>query len=66
MAGRSEFGRRPVGRAQDAREGPRLRLVTGEVYADWKSVYRDNVAWVYALMFGKVGNRPDAEDLTTR
>ena len=63
MAGRSEFGRRPVGRAQDAREGPRLR-VTGEVYADWKSVYRDNVAWVYALMFGKVGNRPDAEHNT--
>lgn len=27
-------------------------------------VYRDNVARVYRLMYVKVGNRPDAEDLT--
>jgi RNA polymerase sigma-70 factor (ECF subfamily) len=43
----------------------RLRAVPDDVYADWEAVYRDNVGRVYRLMFGKVGNRPDAEDLTT-
>jgi RNA polymerase sigma-70 factor, ECF subfamily len=41
-----------------------LRLVNGETYADWEAVYLDNVQRIYALMFSKVGNRPDAEDLT--
>jgi RNA polymerase sigma factor (sigma-70 family) len=35
------------------------------MYADWESAYRDNVARVYRLMFSRVGNRPDAEDLTS-
>jgi RNA polymerase sigma-70 factor (ECF subfamily) len=35
------------------------------MYADWDAVYRDNIDRVYRLMFRKVGNRPDAEDLTT-
>jgi RNA polymerase sigma factor (sigma-70 family) len=38
--------------------------VTGAAYPDWEAVYSDNVTWVYRLMYGKVGNRPDAEDLT--
>ena len=42
----------------------RLRTVPGEAYADWDVVYRANIGWVYRLMFGRVGNRPDAEDLT--
>jgi RNA polymerase sigma-70 factor (ECF subfamily) len=42
-----------------------LRAVDSESYADWDSVYRDNIAWMHRLMFAKVGNRPDAEDLTT-
>ena len=42
-----------------------LQPVTGAVYPDWDAVYRDNVTWVYKLMYGKVGNQPDAEDLTT-
>jgi len=33
-------------------------------YLDWEALYRDNVGLVYRLMFAKVGNRPDAEDLT--
>lgn len=41
-----------------------LRVVSDEFYPDWEAVYRDNVARVYRLMFAKVGNRPDAEDLT--
>jgi len=44
---------------------PRLRAVAGQAYTDWDAVYRANIGWVYRLMFGKVGNRPDAEDLTT-
>jgi RNA polymerase sigma factor (sigma-70 family) len=43
---------------------PLLRVVSDEFYPDWEAVYRDNVARVYWLMFAKVGNRPDAEDLT--
>ena len=43
----------------------RLRVVTGDVYADWDAVYRDNIDRMYRLIFGKVGNRADAEDLTT-
>ena len=38
--------------------------MTGAAYPDWDAVYRDNVTWVYRLMYGKVGNQPDAEDLT--
>ncbi len=34
------------------------------VYPDWEAIYRDNVGWVYGMLFGKVGSRPDAEDLT--
>jgi RNA polymerase sigma-70 factor (ECF subfamily) len=33
-------------------------------YADWNEVYTDNVVWVYRLLYAKVGNRTDAEDLT--
>jgi RNA polymerase sigma-70 factor (ECF subfamily) len=39
-------------------------VVTDESYADWEAVYNDNVDRVYRLMYAKVGNRPDAEDLT--
>jgi RNA polymerase sigma factor (sigma-70 family) len=44
---------------------PVLRVVSAEFYPDWEAVYRDNVDRVYRLMFAKVGNRADAEDLTT-
>jgi RNA polymerase sigma factor (sigma-70 family) len=39
-------------------------VVSGQAYPDWEAVYRDNVDRVYRLMFAKVGNRADAEDLT--
>jgi RNA polymerase sigma-70 factor (ECF subfamily) len=38
--------------------------VQGEIYASWEAIYLDNVHRIYRLMFSKVGNRPDAEDLT--
>jgi RNA polymerase sigma factor (sigma-70 family) len=49
------------GRAADAAG---LTIVVGEVYPDWTAVYRDNVDRIYRVMYAKVGNRPDAEDLT--
>jgi RNA polymerase sigma-70 factor (ECF subfamily) len=33
------------------------------VYPDWESVYRDNVVGIYQLVFRRVGNAADAEDL---
>jgi len=45
-------------------DASRLRLVSDKAYADWEAVYRDNVDRIYRLMFVKVGNRADAEDLT--
>lgn len=34
-------------------------------YPDWDSAYLDNVGRLYRLMYLKVGNRADAEDLTS-
>jgi RNA polymerase sigma-70 factor (ECF subfamily) len=34
-------------------------------YGSWQEVYSDNAVRLYRLLFSKVGNRPDAEDLTT-
>ena len=36
-----------------------------DTYADWDELYLDNVTRIYRLLFSKVGNRHDAEDLTT-
>ena len=54
----------------DDSEGPapgerRLRAVDGDTYASWDDIYTDNVVRLYRLIYSKVGNRPDAEDLTT-
>jgi RNA polymerase sigma-70 factor (ECF subfamily) len=43
----------------------RLRAVDGDTYASWDEIYTDNVVRLYRLIYSKVGNRPDAEDLTT-
>jgi RNA polymerase sigma factor (sigma-70 family) len=42
-----------------------LRMVDIDAYPDWESVYRDNIDRLYRLMYARVGNRPDAEDLTS-
>jgi RNA polymerase sigma factor (sigma-70 family) len=44
---------------------PYLRVVDTDAYPDWESVYRDNIDRLYRLMYSRVGNRPDAEDLTS-
>jgi RNA polymerase sigma factor (sigma-70 family) len=46
-------------------EVARLRVVDADAYPDWEAVYRDNVDRLYRLMYARVGNRPDAEDLTS-
>lgn len=33
------------------------------IYPDWESVYQDNIVGIYQLVFRKVGNSADAEDL---
>jgi RNA polymerase sigma factor (sigma-70 family) len=40
-----------------------LRVLDGDTYNDWESVYDENVVGFYRLVYRKVGNRPDAEDL---
>ena len=43
----------------------RLRVVDADSYTDWESVYLDNIDRLYRLMYARVGNRADAEDLTS-
>lgn len=64
MAAQRFRARRNRDKAPEPDDPPRLRVVAADAYPDWESVYRDNVDRVYRLMFAKVGNRPDAEDLT--
>jgi RNA polymerase sigma factor (sigma-70 family) len=39
--------------------------VGSETYPDWETIYLENVHRLYRLMYSRVGNRPDAEDLTS-
>ena len=59
----SERSRSP-GRKPGATPARRLRVLSHDVYPDWEAAYRDSVGRVYRLMYARVGNRPDAEDLT--
>ncbi|GAB5904272.1 RNA polymerase sigma factor [Mycobacteroides chelonae] len=47
-----------------ARRGLRAVPAGSDHYADWQSVYQDNAVWVYRTIYARVGNKPDAEDLT--
>lgn len=47
---------RAVGNAPD-------RATATDVYTDWQDIYRDNVRGIYRLIYARVGNRSDAEDL---
>src|SRR5580698_5387560 len=56
----------PDSPATSSEPGPtNLRVVDADSYADWESVYRDNVERLYRVMYARVGNRSDAEDLTS-
>jgi RNA polymerase sigma factor (sigma-70 family) len=63
MNDRNDEPDRPTSREGD--EKRRLRLVGSAGYSDWDEIYIDNVVWMYRLLYSRVGNRPDAEDLTT-
>jgi RNA polymerase sigma factor (sigma-70 family) len=60
-------GEYPGGHGIDTHPSPekkaRLRVVDGQIYQDWEAVYRDNIVGIYHLVFRRVGNAPDAEDL---
>jgi RNA polymerase sigma-70 factor (ECF subfamily) len=45
---------------------PSPSSLASAAYPDWEAIYADNVGRIYRLMFAKVGNRPDAEDLTSQ
>ena len=69
MAGQKLWGRRKPDDESNSAASPatapaRLHVVSDDSYPDWEAVYNDNVDRVYRTMFAKVGNRPDAEDLT--
>ena len=64
IASQNEARRPRLGPAGRYRAEGGLRPVTEAAYPNWDALYRDNVTWVYRLMYGKVGNQPDAEDLT--
>ena len=54
-----------AGAAHETGAVVRLTSDGDAVYPNWESAYTDNVGRLYRLMFSKVGNRPDAEDLTS-
>src|ERR1700746_1510065 len=55
------------GDAEPTRDGapvPRLHSVDATGYPSWEAIYLDNVERLYRIMYSRVGNRADAEDLT--
>ena len=57
-----------AGQPETRSEWPEVRSLravrAGDAYAGWDELYADNVVRIYRLLYSKVGNRPDAEDLT--
>ena len=43
---------------------PHLHSVGPDTYPTWDAIYLDNVERLYRMMYARVGNRADAEDLT--
>ena len=43
-----------------------FHVIDGDRPLDWEAVYRENIASIYRLLYYKVGNQPDAEDLTSQ
>jgi RNA polymerase sigma-70 factor (ECF subfamily) len=55
------------GMAAEQPEAPEeLRTLPTAAYPGWEAIYADNVERIYRLMYAKVGNRHDAEDLTSQ
>src|ERR1700726_991951 len=45
---------------------PHLHSVGPDAYPNWDAIYLDNVERLYRMMYSRVGNRADAEDLTAQ
>jgi Sigma-70 region 2 len=43
-----------------------FHVIDGDRPLDWEGVYRDHVTSIYRLLYYKVGNQHDAEDLTAQ
>ena len=57
--------RSPATTRQDHRGTiPHLHSVGPDAYPNWDAIYLDNVERLYRMMYARVGNRADAEDLT--
>jgi RNA polymerase sigma factor (sigma-70 family) len=54
------------GGTQPVDSPPGLGVLDRMAPLDWEAVYRDNLASIYRLMYSKVGNQADAEDLTSQ
>jgi RNA polymerase sigma-70 factor, ECF subfamily len=57
---------RPRAVPDRTQDSGRPTVLPTAAYADWDAIYADNVGRIYRQMFAKVGNRPDAEDLTSQ
>jgi RNA polymerase sigma-70 factor (ECF subfamily) len=44
---------------------PHLHSVDADSYSGWREIYLDNVERLYRIIYSHVGNRADAEDLTS-
>ena len=54
-------------RREDPADGPEQpSLLPTAAYSGWEAIYADNIERIYRLMYSKVGNRHDAEDLTSQ
>jgi RNA polymerase sigma factor (sigma-70 family) len=51
-------------RKPTARTSVRVVADKESCYPDWETVYADNAIWVYRMIVKRIGNVPDAEDLT--
>jgi RNA polymerase sigma factor (sigma-70 family) len=53
----------PASQPTDSGQPRRLTVAGEAAYTEWDSVYRDHIVGIYQLIFRRVGNAPDAEDL---
>src|SRR5437763_17164561 len=54
-------------RREDPADGPEQpSLLPTAAYTGWEAIYADNIERISRLMYSKVGNRHDAEDLTSQ
>jgi RNA polymerase sigma factor (sigma-70 family) len=54
------------GEPRSDNSGHVLEVIDGDRPLDWERVYRENVTSIYRLLYYKVGNQHDAEDLTSQ